>query len=205
MAEEIESEQPGDSLSAQNARDIVMETQRLGELVNHFLSLSRAPKSNAAVTTVEVGEEIMRVVQLMRKSAPLRVKFETDLLSTPLTVSAEERALRQLLLNLLINASEAVEQQNGGTIVVQAREKKQHVEIRVRDTGPGMSSKELSRAFEPFFTTKKSGTGLGLALCRGIVENLGGTLTLESSTGKGTTAILTLPRTEPTAPKASIR
>lgn len=191
LAEEIEADQPQANRSTENARDIVAETQRLSDLVTHFLSLSRSPEDGGG-QPVNINDEINRVVQLMQKSASSGVEFITDLPSEPLFVRGDERAVRQLLLNLLVNAREALGE-NKGRVVISLREKRNLVELRVADTGPGISRRVLARAFEPFYTTKANGTGLGLAISRGIAENLGGQLALESMEGRGATAIVSLP------------
>ena len=191
LSEEIVADQPHNNLTRENAKDIVAETQRLSELVTHFLSLSKSPISGE-LQDVSFTDEVQRVVQLMQKSAPETIRFIEDYPPDALHVTADPKALRQLLLNILVNAREAIGDQPG-QIDITLRERRRQAELRIRDTGPGISRKEMARVFEPFYTTRSTGTGLGLALSRGIVENLGGELTLDSSPGKGTTAIITLP------------
>lgn len=194
LAEEIEADQPAANRSSENSQDIVAETQRLSELVTHFLSLSHSPEASGG-QVIDLNDEVEKVVQLVRKSALPETTFSTDLPPEHLHVSGEPRAIRQLLLNLLLNAGEAL---GGGvgTVEVTLRERRRIVELRIEDSGAGMSSKELGRAFEPFYTTKPTGTGLGLAISRGIAENLGGELKLESGRARGTVAVVTLPLAE---------
>lgn len=191
LAEEVEADQPEKNRSVENARDIIAETQRLSDLVTHFLSLSHAPDGSNA-QPVSLQQEVQRVVQLMVRGNPPGVSIETDLPAGNLTISADERAVRQLLLNLLVNATEALSGQPG-KISVTLKERRQQAELRIADTGAGIAPRDLARVFEPFFTTRPNGTGLGLALCKSIVDNLDGELKLESTVGKGTTAIITLP------------
>ena len=191
LSEEIAAEQQPESRSAQNAHDIVSETQRLGDMVSHFLSLSRAPQKGEG-SAIELNSELQRVVQLLRKGAPDEVRFETDLLASNVYVRADERALRQLFLNLLLNAREALKPE-GGKVVVSLRLKRNAAEVRIADNGTGIRKRDIARVFEPFFTTKYAGTGLGLAICRGIVENLGGDITLQSTENQGTEIQVTLP------------
>ncbi len=195
LAEEVEADQPHQNRSTENARDIVAETQRLSDLVTHFLSLSRAPDVTE-VHRVALNEEIERVVQLMRKSAPQNIQITSDLPQQTLYISGDDRALRQLLLNLLVNAREAIADKRG-IVDISLRARRNVAELRIRDNGPGIAKKDLARVFEPFYTTRAHGTGLGLAISRGIAENLGGELHLESLPGKETTAIVTLPLAEP--------
>lgn len=193
LAEEIRSEQETDSIEARNAQDIIQETQRLGNMINQFLSLSRAPESAAGISQ-NLNSEIERVVDLMRKSVTNELEIHLELPERNLHVSAEEPALRQVLLNLLLNAKDAVSNKPDGRITVSLKEKRNKTaELRIEDNGPGIPQKVLARVFEPFYTTKPDGTGLGLAISRGIAENLDGGLWLESSEDKGTVAILELP------------
>ncbi len=194
LAEEIASENPAESRSSTNARDIVAETERLNELVTHFLSLSRPPELGGA-EPVDLAEEVGRVVQLVRKGERAGVRFVEDLPQAPVPVRADERALRQVLLNLLLNARDAMDGREG-EVRITLRARRGNAEITITDSGPGIAPRDLARAFEPFFTTKANGTGLGLAISRGIVENLGGTIRLLSEPGRGTTVEVVLPEAE---------
>jgi signal transduction histidine kinase len=101
--------------------------------------------------------------------------------------------LDQLFLNLMTNAREAMP--SGGTLRIEAREVGGAIEVRLADTGTGMSPELLARIEEPFVTTKPDGTGLGLATCRAIVAGIGGTLRIESRLGEGTSVSVKLPVT----------
>jgi len=190
QADQIADSQTADSRTAENSADIIQETQRLSELASNFLSFSRPPDS-ANLQQVNLSAEISRVVQLMQKSASPNLNISFQKTQVPVYVNADPRALRQLFLNLLLNAREAVDA-NTGAINISFRERRNLVEVRVQDNGPGIPARTLSRVFEPFYTTHQNGTGLGLSISRGIAENLGGTLTLESSRA-GTVAIVALP------------
>jgi len=194
LAEEIAQTDDGDGESprvAANARDIVTEVGRLNEMVTNFLSLSRPPDT-AADGAVSLGEEISQVVQLMRKGAPHTVKFIFEAPAHGMFVRADPRAVRQLLLNLLINAREALHD-TSGEVRVTLRERKGAAEIRITDNGRGIGQREITRIFEPFFTTKQMGTGLGLPISRGIAENLGGGIDITSRPGQGTEVVVWLP------------
>lgn len=104
-------------------------------------------------------------------------------------------ALNQVFLNLLKNAAEAIEEKGGGRIVVEARREGADAVVRVRDDGPGMPPEVRERLFEPFFTTKTAGkgSGLGLSICRRIVEQHGGRVEVESEPGSGTTVSVRIP------------
>jgi signal transduction histidine kinase len=107
-------------------------------------------------------------------------------------VLADRLQLRQVLLNLLTNAYEAMDER-GGVLTIAARGGERDVEIRVSDDGAGMDDETASRVFEPFFTRKAKGIGLGLPVTKRIVEKHGGTIAAESLLGSGTTFVLTLP------------
>lgn len=200
LSEEIVSEQPPDSRSHQNARDIMDETVRLNDMITQFLSLSRVPDA-AGETITDLTAEISRVIQLIRKGTDTEIRFITETPTRPIRVQANDRALRQVLLNLLINSKDSLPPE-GGIVRTVVHERKGMAEIQVIDTGHGITKRDIARVFEPFFTTKPMGTGLGLSITRGIVETLGGSISIASTPGKGTTVTVRLPAvpgTEPTA------
>ncbi len=117
--------------------------------------------------------------------------------------------LQQVLMNLMINAHDALEGRPGTVTVTSARAGAERIEVRVIDTGPGIPKETQARLFEPFFTTKPrgKGTGLGLAVTYGIVQDHRGDIRVESEPGRGTTFVITLPALEheeapPTPPSA---
>jgi len=191
MAEEISTEAAVSDRARQNADDIVNETNRLGNLVTHFLSLSQAPGVSSS-ETMDISAELVRVADLLRKSVAENVQIVTSNIETRLLVKADERALRQLFLNLLLNAQDAVKGRSG-MIRISAKPRRGFAEVIIGDNGPGIPAKELARVFEPFFTTRSTGSGLGLAISRSIVENLGGTIEIRSQVGEGTEVVLMLP------------
>lgn len=191
LTEEIQADQPDSPRTQQNAQDIITETQRLSDLVTHFLSLSHSPGA-ADRQSVDLAEETERVVQLMQKSAPDTLKFTLATPSAPVHVKGDDRALRQVLLNLLVNAREAIGA-NPGEIRVRLTTNRGQAELSITDNGTGIAPKDLSRIFEPFYTTRSNGTGLGLSICKSIIENLEGQLHVQSQTGHGTTATVVLP------------
>jgi signal transduction histidine kinase len=119
------------------------------------------------------------------------VKFDRDLRR----VYGDSRQLQQVLLNLVINAEQAMSSSTRRELIVTARNAGERVVVEVRDTGNGIPSEARRRIFEPFFTTKPegTGTGLGLSVSYGIVRAHGGTLALGSSSSSGTTFRMTLP------------
>ena len=114
------------------------------------------------------------------------------------SIQASPSELQQVLLNLVNNAIDAIERP-GGTVTVTTRPDGDEVVLEVQDTGKGIPEANLARIFDPFFTTKPvgQGTGLGLSICYGIVEKMGGRITVESEIEKGTTFTVFLPREAP--------
>jgi signal transduction histidine kinase len=109
-------------------------------------------------------------------------------------VLGHANALEQVVLNLVTNAAEAMPR--GGEIRIATTTIADRVRVVVTDTGRGIAAEDLQHIFDPFFTTKASGTGLGLSVSYGIVEDHGGTIEVESTPGRGTTFVLTFPVAE---------
>jgi two-component system NtrC family sensor kinase len=120
----------------------------------------------------------------------IQTDFQQDLPS--LRVSTSE--LQQVFFNLMNNAIDAMDN-DGGTLTISSRQKANDLVITVSDTGKGIPEANLDRIFDPFFTTKPvgKGTGLGLSICYGIIEKMSGRLEVESTIGKGTTFLISIP------------
>jgi len=177
---------------------IAQEVERMATLVNNLLQFSR--RTHREVSTLDLGEEIATSVEFVHyhlRSHNIEVvcEFADDLPS----IQADPQQLRQLFLNLLTNASDAMPQ--GGKLKVRAVANgfgDAAVAIEFVDSGEGISAENMEKIWEPFFTTKPAGkgTGLGLAICRRIVEEHGGTLDIRSEgTGRGATVHIVLPAT----------
>jgi C4-dicarboxylate-specific signal transduction histidine kinase len=146
--------------------------------------------------------EVLEVDEVMRGLAILiagevrarRVRLDLKLEAEAVKVKADRVCLRQVILNLLINAMDAVEQVDHERFVVaRTRRTGDIVEITVSDNGPGISPQHTAQIFDAFFTTKKTGVGLGLALSRSLAEAQGGQLALVETTDQGATFSFTLP------------
>ncbi len=115
-----------------------------------------------------------------------------------LTIYTMGVKLQQVIMNLIINARDALLESRGGILTIKARRCEQSAKMTISDTGCGIEKKNIKRVFEPFFTTKSSsesqgGSGLGLAFCKRIVEQHGGTISVESEPQKGCTFMIVLP------------
>ncbi len=193
LSEEIIRSQPADSSAARNARELVEEIERLNELVTHFLSLSKPPEG-ANKQTVALDVEIRRAAELIRKSGDLPLTLSLEIPEQAVYVSADPRAVRQVILNLVLNARDALASHEGEkSVTLSLGVRRGMAELHVRDTGPGIPAHLLARVFDPFFTTKRGGSGLGLAITRSIVINLGGSIEITSIEGRGTDVCVRLP------------
>lgn len=174
------------------AADLHGEVKRLSRLTGQFLELARE-RSEVSIVKLDVVSGVRETVRLFEKGTDenLQVRFEAT--EEALHVSFSEARLKQVLLNLMQNAREALDRRIDGIIEVNVLRHRQEAVIEVRDNGPGMDAATLNRIFDPFFTTRAEGSGLGLALSRTMVEAGNGRLELESTKGKGTTARVVLP------------
>jgi signal transduction histidine kinase len=129
----------------------------------------------------------------MRTLIPNRIRFELSAPPEPLQITADEHQLTQLLMNLVLNARDAIGRQSGDIrVTLTALPERRSIEISVQDTGPGIPDATAEKIFEPLFTTKPNGTGLGLPVSQQIVERHGGEISLSSSEA-GTTFRVVFP------------
>jgi PAS domain S-box-containing protein len=165
------------------------EIGRLNRLLTEFLELAR-PRTIAA-QPVSFGPLVDAVVDLERDSAATRgVKIERQI-AEGATVRGDAEKLKQVVLNLVVNALEAMK--DGGSLVVRVAREGDSVVLSVDDSGPGMDAQVLAQVFDPFFTTKEAGTGLGLSIVRKLVDQHAGEVRIESERGKGTRVRVMLP------------
>ena len=134
-------------------------------------------------------EEIIDLVSRRRNLPQAEIRVD---IPDSAVLETEPNQLRQILVNLLLNAWQALPQQ-GGRITVSGSVDSGALELRIADNGSGISSRDLERIFNPFFTTKPDGTGLGLAIVQRLVHDLGGEIRAISTPGKGTEFIMTIP------------
>ncbi|MCU0303099.1 MAG: response regulator [Thermoanaerobaculales bacterium] len=170
---------------------------RAARISQNFLRFARAP--DARVREIDLGELASEVRDLtVRTAAHADVEIAvTRADDADLSLTSDPYQLRQVLLNLVTNAIQAIGA--GGRVELAVAGDPEEVRVAVIDNGPGIPPELLERIFEPFFTTKPegSGTGLGLAVSRGIVEKLGGRIEVDNRPGAGCTFRLVLPRARP--------
>ncbi|MFO0677426.1 MAG: ATP-binding protein [Polyangiaceae bacterium] len=172
------------------------EIGRLNRLLTEFLELAR-PRSIAR-EPVHVGNLVEGVLDLERAQAASRgITLESDVASEGCVALGDSEKLKQVVLNLVMNAFEAMK--SGGTLRARVHGEKDAVVLVLADTGGGIDDDVLANVFDPFFTTKEAGTGLGLSIVRKIVDQHAGTISLESRKGSGTTVVVRIP-SRPAAP-----
>jgi len=176
---------------------IERQTFRAAKIVNGLLNLARPGRSDAS-GPVDLNVVINDVLALLEHQlVASSVTIRRQLSPSPVVVHGVEFKLQQVFLNLFLNARDAMP--SGGWLGVQTRVADQDVVIEVSDTGAGIPRNVLSRIYDPFFTTKVpgQGTGLGLSVTYGVVQEHHGAIECESEPGQGTRFVLTLPRAAP--------
>jgi signal transduction histidine kinase len=167
--------------------EIRRQILRLNATLRDLLNFAR--QREPEIAPCDVRELVKPMLTLVRPDAQKQHVTVSEQYAANLPpISADDGQVQQALLNVLLNAVQAMPE--GGTLTVSAAFVKDLVQIRVSDTGIGISPENLQKLFSPFFTTKHRGTGLGLAITRTIMEKNGGTIRVESELGRGTTFIL---------------
>jgi signal transduction histidine kinase len=183
---------------------IERQTFRAAKIVNNLLNLARP--SGGETGSVEINGIIGDVLSLLEHQLKMsKVQVRRDLSTTPLVVRGVEYKLQQVFLNLFLNARDAMP--DGGRLSITTHEKGRDVVVEVSDTGVGIPSEHLARIYDPFFTTKGEGrgTGLGLSVTYGIVQEHGGVLVCDSAHGEGTTFRLVLPLAAETTVETAVQ
>ena len=187
----LETCEPGNP-SLENLTLIADETSRCAEIVKGLLEFARM--TPAQPTKADVNDIIERSIQLLEKQASVRnIKIVKALdLSLP-SIDLDKNKMQQVFSNLIINACDAMA--GGGTLTITSRLglDRRQIEILFADTGMGIPEENIHKLFDPFFTTKSAGTGLGLAVSYGIVQQRGGKIGVRSEVGQGTVFIVILP------------
>ncbi len=188
----IRAADPTQTAALDHVNVIEGEVRRLDEVVQGFLKFTRP--DDLRLQPVRVGALMQEILPVVRPEAERRgVTIEVACADTTSAVNADESMLRQALLNLAINACQAMP--DGGTLRLACTDAPRgRVEIRVTDTGVGISQEHLGRIFDLYFTTKEHGTGLGLSMVYRIVQMHDGEIDVESTPGRGTTFRVLLPR-----------
>ena len=183
--------------------DIAADGQRAGEVIRRMRALLRKGESN--LSDLDVNELVDDVVGLVRGEMLLQgVTLVLELSPRPLRVQGDRVQLQQVLLNLMVNALDAMKDTTGGsrrlTVRTQAIDRGRTIEVVVQDCGAGLPSEKIERIFEPFYTTKPHGLGLGLPICRSILQAHGGRIGSRNNSDRGAAFWFTLPAMEEARP-----
>jgi signal transduction histidine kinase len=213
LLEEVGATTPDDPAAREFVGIILEEVNRLDRVVGSFLDYARPHAGNPI--PLDLNAAVRRTVQILSSQiTDDAVAVKLDLAEPIPRTSIDPEQFRQVLMNLIQNAIQAIDGEGHITVSTSVRrsmrgrisleggaaaarrsgtDEAELVEVSVRDTGPGISPKVLRNLFVPFFTTKTEGTGLGLAISQSIVQNAGGTIEVQSQPGAGTTFTIVLP------------
>ncbi|MDH5327923.1 MAG: ATP-binding protein [Gammaproteobacteria bacterium] len=179
-----------------NLEVIERETKRCKAIIENLMKFARSDASERRPVLMDLNNAIQHAVEIVDHQLNLNgVSIQLKLQSQLPQILGDTNQLEQVVMNLLINAQHAMEGA-AGTVTISSRMTEQNtVEILVTDNGPGMSAEVQAKIFEPFFTTKKSGegTGLGLSVSYGIIQDHSGKIRVQSVLNQGTVFVITLP------------
>jgi signal transduction histidine kinase len=182
-----------DERSKERFEVVRQQVNRMEETVRGYLSFSR-PLDDLqleSVVVVDLIRDVFGVLEGRAHAAGVTLELDGDVVA----IEGDTHRLRDALINLVSNAIDATPR--NGLVHVSACEDRERTRVDIADNGRGMTPEVLSRLGRPFFTTKEHGTGLGVVLARGTVEQHGGSLTFASTVGRGTTATIVLPARVP--------
>ncbi len=173
-------------------------SKRAKTIIGNLLSFARREPSRIEIMTLkDLVEQVVSLIERELNKANINIVMEID---PSLLLEADLSEFQQVLLNLFINAMDAMEEKQGGVLTIRGRRDAKMIRLDVEDTGIGIRPELLPRIFEPFYSTKGSigagkisGTGLGLSQCYGIVKKMGGAIAVRSSLGVGAVFMITIP------------
>jgi two-component system sensor histidine kinase HydH len=169
---------------------VVREVDRLNRVVGDLVEFARPREPQREPhDLLQLVQHALTLVEADVRAKELDIVRDLDATLPPLAVDRD--LLLQALLNLLLNAIEAMEP--GGTLSVRLGRAPKGVELAIQDTGRGIPAEHLGRLFDPFFTTKRGGTGLGLAIAHSVIQAHDSEIVVESTPGRGTTMTIRLP------------
>ena len=185
-----------DEVFRESTSTLGAEIGNLKTIIGRFSDFSKMPKPE--LERIDARNLVERVRSLYESAAAQgaeKIRFSTDITSASMPLMADPELLHRALSNLVLNAIDAMP--DGGDLTVAAQPRGDRIELRVADTGAGLTPEECERLFTPYYTTKQHGTGLGLAIVQSVVADHAGTIAVESRAGGGATFIITLPRANP--------
>jgi two-component system NtrC family sensor kinase len=204
----LRQKMPDKSADAEDMDLVIRETKRCAAIIKRLLDFAREKHPEKKFTDLnQVIDDTVRIVERPAHLRDIEIAVDLDRSLPPIWIDADQ--IKQVVMNMLVNAQHAVEEKGAITISTRraqdpragASEQKPMVAISIVDTGCGIPEKNLKRIFDPFFTSKDvgKGTGLGLSVSHGIVEAHGGVIEVQSKVGEGSTFRVLLPLTAPAA------
>ena len=182
-----------DEVFRESSRTLLAEISNLKAIIGRFSDFSKMPQPQ--LQEIQVNEILRDVAKLFQAQfqapgrAVITCKLELD--AQVRGIDADPELLHRAISNLVLNAMDAMP--TGGTLTLRSRRADQKVVIEVGDTGSGLTHEECDRIFTPYYTSKQHGTGLGLAIVQSVVSDHGGTISVQSEPGRGTTFVIELP------------
>ena len=171
------------------------EVARINRHITDFLKYSRPSKLELQGLDIRLeAEDALRLVEVRAEECGIETKIVQDDSLPP--VMADREALRSVFTNLVINAVEAIDGEGGSVSIKLSTVEPNSVKVEITDSGRGIAPQDISKVFEPYFSTKETGTGLGLAIVKKAVDDHGGTISVASKEGSGTTFTIILPAKE---------
>ena len=171
------------------------EVARINRHITDFLKYSRPSKLDLQDVDIRAeAEDALRFIEVRAEECGIKTNIVQD--GTLPTVVADRESLRSVFTNLVINAVEAIDGDGGSISIKLSNPEVNSVKVEITDSGRGIADGDISKVFEPYFSTKETGTGLGLAIVKKAIDDHGGTISVASKEGSGTTFTITLPTKE---------
>ena len=184
---------PEEGTARDNMKKIINQTNRCKTIVQGLLDFARKPTGKMA--PLQINDVIRAALDLIKDQSVFHgVRVDARLAENIPDIEGDTSSLEQVFLNLFINAGDAMKEK-GGELKITTELSGERILVRISDTGQGIEREYLPHIFEPFFTTKGpgQGTGLGLSIAYGVIRSHNGTIDAESTPGKGTTFVISLP------------
>lgn len=190
LEDALENLEAGDTIESDDLEVAISEVERLSRTVRRLLDFARPESSSMA--QVNLKDVVSDTLALTRKKLEhSKIKVLPDLQVVPMLQGNSDQ-LKQVILNLAINAADAMSEK-GGTLAVKLWSDKERIHLTIKDEGIGIPNEQLTQIFEPFYSTKTNGSGLGLAISHSIIEAHGGQMHVKSEVNIGTEFVVSLP------------
>jgi signal transduction histidine kinase len=176
------------------AEQLKTEVARINRHITDFLKYSRPSTLDLQPVDLRAeAEDALRLIEVQANEKKVETRVEAEGNLAP--VMADKDTLRSVFTNLVINSLQAIDGEGGNIVIRIVDDESGRARVEITDTGRGIAPEDISKVFEPYYSTKETGTGLGLAIVRKVIEDHGGTVSVHSKLGNGTTFTITLPTT----------